>query len=270
MAENPKVLNGFWVSIMNTEQAIATIQEAIAKLPGLRQNRAFSAAHVEFLQTTTLELHRIFGPDSGIVASFQRISYQYQGTFLTDHYNWERDRERYYHRAYLKGLDQAEGILKSALQQLKKYGAERILAESRIKLGGARVFISHGTQTPALTKVERFVKALGLEPVIVMRKASEGLSVDDLVDKRMGESDCALILATADEEVAGRKQPRPNVIHEIGLAQEKFGNKVIYLKENGCEFPSNVQPKVWENFVQDNMESAFEKISKELKAFGFI
>jgi len=255
---------------MNSEEAIATVQEAMDKLPTLRRSHAFSSEHVEFLQTTILELRRIFGPDSGIAMSFQQITYKYQGTFISDYYNYESEKERHKRKAYLAGLDQAEGILKSALQQLKKHGVEKILAESRIKVSGARVFISHGTQTPALTKVERFIRALGLEPVIVVKEASEGLAIDDLVDKRMNESDCALILATADEEVAGRKQPRPNVIHEIGLAQEKFGNKVVYLKETGCDFPSNVQPKVWENFNQDNMELAFEKISKELNAFGFI
>jgi hypothetical protein len=42
------------------------------------------------------------------------------------------------------------------------------------------------------------------------------------------------------------------------------------LKEEGCKFPSNITPKVWENFTQDNMENAFIKVAKELKAFGII
>ena len=46
--------------------------------------------------------------------------------------------------------------------------------------------------------------------------------------------------------------------------------RVIYLKEEGCEFPSNVRPKVWENFTQQNMECGFEKISKELRALGLL
>ncbi len=133
-----------------------------------------------------------------------------------------------------------------------------------------RVFISHGIETSALQKIERFIRAMGLEPIIVKDKASEGLALDDLIEKRMTESDCVLILATADEEVEGRKQPRPNVIHEIGMAQEKFKDNIIYLKEKDCEFPSNVQPKVWESFTQDNMENAFIKIPKELRAFGLI
>jgi hypothetical protein len=60
------------------------------------------------------------------------------------------------------------------------------------------------------------------------------------------------------------------VLHEIGLAQEKLGNRIIYLKEDGCIFPSNVSPKIWENFSQTNMEQAFIKVAKELRAFGVI
>ena len=86
----------------------------------------------------------------------------------------------------------------------------------------------------------------------------------------MRDCDCAIILATADEQVEDRHQPRPNVLHEIGLAQEILENRLIYLKEDSCEFPSNVRPKVWEHFTQENLEAAFEKIAKELKAFNLL
>jgi predicted nucleotide-binding protein len=78
-----------------------------------------------------------------------------------------------------------------------------------------------------------------------------------------------IALATKDDEVDGHYQPRLNVIHEIGLAQEKL-RRIIYLKEEGCQFPSNVAPKIWESFTQDNMENAFAKVVKELRAFGVI
>jgi len=133
-----------------------------------------------------------------------------------------------------------------------------------------RVFVSHGKETKALIKIERFLRGVGVEPVIVKRGASRGLSVDDLVEGEMAPCECAVILATRDDEVGGRYQPRPNVIHEIGLAQEKLSGKLIYLKEEGCDFPSNISPKVWENFTQDNMEDAFLKIVKELRAFRVI
>jgi hypothetical protein len=255
---------------MDKKNAISLIEEALAKIPTLRNSTVFSPEHIEFVQSTGLELHRIFGPDSVVGKNFASINYQFSGTYIASYWNYEEEKARHDHESYIRGLNLAEGILRSAVEQLRKHGADQILSQSKIRAGGARVFISHGTQSPSLSKVERFIRALGLEPVIVVREASEGLSVDDLVEKRLGECDCVLILATADEEINGRKQPRPNVIHEIGLAQEKFGKKVIYLKEDGCEFPSNVRPKVWENFTQENMEAAFEKISRELHAFGLI
>jgi hypothetical protein len=255
---------------MDHDRAIATIDEALGKLPSLRMGRPFSPDHVEFVQTTGLELARIFGPDSTISINFGHIKFQSSGQFLTNVHTYREDMARREIEAYHGGLNLAEGILRSARDQLTKHGVDRILAESRIKAEGARVFISHGKETPALPKVERFVRALGLSPVIVVREPSEGMSVDALVEKRLGESDCAIILATADDRVGDYYQPRPNVLHEIGLAQEKLSNRVVYLKEVGCEFPSNVRPKVWENFTQNNMEAAFEKISKELRAFGML
>jgi len=69
------------------------------------------------------------------------------------------------------------------------------------------------------------------------------MAVDDLVELRMAESDCAVILATADDEVSGYWQPRPNVMHEIALAREKLDNEVISSKQHGCEFPSERPPE---------------------------
>ena len=254
---------------MTLEQALQTIDEAIGKVSLLRGLPPYGAAHFEFVQTTGLELGRIFGPDSAVCLNFTNIDYSSVGSFYGHPSTYEEEIVKRRHATYLRGLEMAAGILESARGQLQRHGVDRILTASRIRAGGPRVFISHGTETKALTKVELYLRASGAQPIVVMREPSEGLAVDDLVEKRLSESDCAVILATADEEVAGRRQPRPNVIHEIGLAQQKLGEKIIYLKEVGCDFPSNVQPKVWENFTQDNMENAFMKITKELHAFGY-
>jgi predicted nucleotide-binding protein len=138
-----------------------------------------------------------------------------------------------------------------------------------------RVFISHGNETQALIKIERFLRGLGITPVIVKHEPSLGKSLDDLVEEQMDTCVAVIIQATKDDKIKNEKgeeyfQPRPNVIHEIGLAQEKVKEKIIYLKEEGCKFPSNIAPKVWENFTLDNMENAFIKVGKELKAFGII
>jgi hypothetical protein len=255
---------------MEKAQAIAAIDKALERIKSLKLQNPGTPQFTQFIQTTGLDLARIFGADSAVSRNFNAIDYQSVGSFMANPLSYDQEIARRRMGAYLRGLGQAEGILLSAREQLEEYGVDRILQGSRVRSEGAKVFVSHGRESAALTKVERFLRALGCQPVIVVRGPSEGMSVDDLVELRMQDSDCAIILATADDDLGDRRQPRPNVIHEIGMAQEKLENKVIYLKEVGCDFPSNVGPKVWENFTQNNMEAAFEKISKELHAFHLL
>lgn len=86
----------------------------------------------------------------------------------------------------------------------------------------------------------------------------------------MEECQAQIVLATADDQADGAWQPRMNVIHEVGLGQRMFKDRIIYLKEDRCEFPSNVAPKVWEPFSRDNLEPAYQKIAKELRAMGLL
>lgn len=184
-----------------------------------------------------------------------------------------------YREAISNGTASVKGdAAQSALLELEGIVAllERDAPESDVHALGMsvtaekRVFISHGKETAALVKIERFLRGLGLIPVIVKNEASLGRSLDDLVEEQMKSCQCSVVLATKDDLLEGTYQPRPNVIHEIGLAQEKLDHRLIYLKEEGCEFPSNISPKVWENFTQDNLEDAFLKLGKELRAFGLI
>jgi predicted nucleotide-binding protein len=150
------------------------------------------------------------------------------------------------------------------LEQIRRESGHIVAANAR------KVFITHGHAEDVLRRVEDFVRALALEPLVVKREASQGQALDDLVEKRMEECQAQIVLATGDDEVDGSWQPRMNVIHEVGLGQRIFKDHIIYLKEDKCEFPSNIAPKVWEPFSRDNLESAFQKIVKELRAFGLL
>lgn len=133
-----------------------------------------------------------------------------------------------------------------------------------------KAFISHGKKSVALTKLEDFVRSLGVEPLIVKEQPSLDKTVDDKVNYYLGQADFVIILATGDDEIDGKLHPRQNVIHEIGLAQKTHAGKIIYLLEEGTEFPSNISPKVWERFKQRNMIKAFLCILRELRALGIL
>jgi len=133
-----------------------------------------------------------------------------------------------------------------------------------------KAFISHGKESVALDKLAKFLVELGIIPLIVKEQPSLDKTVDDKVQYYLNESDFVVILATCDDEFDGKWHPRQNVIHEIGLAQKTREGKIIYLLEEGCEFPSNISPKVWERFKKRNMMNSLLTIVRELRAYGIL
>ncbi len=133
-----------------------------------------------------------------------------------------------------------------------------------------KAFISHGKEGGALLKLEKFLKELGIQPILVKDQPNLDRTVSKKVEDYLGEADFVIILATGDDKVEGKMQPRPNVIHEIGLAQKTHAGKIIYLLENGAEFPSNIKPKVYESFARQSMDEAFIAIVREISKLGFL
>lgn len=133
-------------------------------------------------------------------------------------------------------------------------------------------FIAHGGKTTARDKLENLLTALGITPIIVEEQPSEGRSKDKNVEHYLKQCDCAIILATKGD-VDGRTGefiPRGNILIEVGRCQEILPGRTIYLLEEGAKFPTNIDEKVWERFTKQNMENAFIKVAKELRAFGLI
>jgi hypothetical protein len=134
------------------------------------------------------------------------------------------------------------------------------------------VFIAHGGKTAARDKVQDFLMALGVTPIIVEEQPSQGRSKDKNVEHYLKQCDCAIILATKGD-IDGRTGefiPRGNILIEIGRSQEILPDRIIYLLEEGAKFPTDIDEKVWERFTVESMDKAIVKIAKELRAFGLI
>jgi predicted nucleotide-binding protein len=138
------------------------------------------------------------------------------------------------------------------------------------KRDSPKAFVAHGPSSEALNKLCELLEALGVKPLVVERLPSEGRSINENVEHYLGQADCGIVLATADDLVDGRYQPRGNVNIEIGRFQERFGGKVVFLLEEDAAFPTNVEEKVWERFSQSSMDKAFLKLVRELRAFGLL
>lgn len=133
-----------------------------------------------------------------------------------------------------------------------------------------RVFISHSGESTAFHRLLRFLWSLGVEPVVAEWLPFSGRLVPEHVRATMDSCECALVLATGSDEVGERKQPGRGVLIETGILQERFGERVIYLVEEGAQLGPMADGFARESFTQDNLERAFERIVVELKAHSLI
>jgi hypothetical protein len=159
--------------------------------------------------------------------------------------------------------------IEAILSIIKEYG----LPEKRETPVPAQVFIAHGGKSAALDKLCSFIEALGVEPLVVEVEPSEGRLTEGQVNKYMKQADCAIILATyghIEDVKTHKKHPRLNVVDELGRCRKVFPHRTILLLEKGVDLPSNDSGIIYEHFTKRNMENAFIKVAKELRAFGLI
>ena len=167
-------------------------------------------------------------------------------------------------------LDGAIGLVNKAIGALEAARLTDIESQEVSVLQAPKAFISHGKRPSALKKLCDFLKALGIEPLVVEEEPSLDKTVDDKVNHYLDQADFVIILATGDDEIKSKLYPRQNVIHEIGLAQNTHAGKIIYLLEERAQFPSNISPKVHARFTPQSMDRAFIAIPRELKEFGIL
>ncbi len=240
---------------MTVEKAIEYLKERLKEIPYLATLPYDNDDHILWRN----------GIEDVLEEVFKRESTEYK-RFIETRSKIDSNNRR---ASYLRILKKRETALLSIIHKYEILGSNKVDSYGKhCELPSA--FISHGKESIALDKIETFVLALGVNPLIVKDQPSLDKTVDDKVEYYLSQADAVIILATGDDEVSGKHQPRQNVIHEIGLSQKTLPGRIIYLLEANAEFPSNIRPKVWESFSKDNMENVFERIVVELVAFGLL
>ena len=136
-------------------------------------------------------------------------------------------------------------------------------------------------RTLAKTNLEVFLGEIGLEPIVLHRKADQGLT---LIEKFEKHSDVgyAFILLTPDEvaylaseegkadtERHKEFRARPNVIFEFGYFVGKLGrSRVCCLYTGDVTLPSDLGGVIYKEYHKHIKEVAYD-ITKELKAAGY-
>lgn len=154
-------------------------------------------------------------------------------------------------------LGKCVGILKAVLEAGTAEALDRTMA---------KIFISHGKFSGAFTKVEKFIRALGMLPIYDSEVPTGGKTINEHVHTLIANADFHIVLAkheTTDE--AGRKLPNHNVIIEYDRLVETGSRNLIVFLEDECNMPAMLQDVIYVAFTEVSMDNAFTKLAAELK-----
>jgi predicted nucleotide-binding protein len=137
-----------------------------------------------------------------------------------------------------------------------------------------RVFVVHGHDVVARKMVARFLKRLGLQPVVLHQQPNIGMTVIEKLE-HYSDVSFAVVLLTPDDEgrSAGATEPpkgraRQNVVLELGYFLGKLGRRrVCALYRGSLELPSDYGGVLYVRF--DDGGGWRSQLAKELKAAQF-
>jgi predicted nucleotide-binding protein len=134
------------------------------------------------------------------------------------------------------------------------------------------VFIGHG-RDPQWKDVADFIQSrLRVTVEEFNRQPAAGLTTKERLEEMLNKATFAFLIMTGeDEHVDTSRHARENVIHEIGLFQNRLGfRRAIVLLEDGCREFSNITGITQIRFPKGYIKGTFEEIRQVLEREGII
>ncbi|HEY4211023.1 MAG TPA: nucleotide-binding protein [Steroidobacteraceae bacterium] len=141
--------------------------------------------------------------------------------------------------------------------------------------------INHGHDDALKTDIERFLREIGMDPVVLHRQPDKGKTI---IEKFEAHSDVgyAFVLLTPDDMAYPRAEEhlpeerrhkearaRPNVIFEFGYFVGRLGReRVCCLYKEGVVVPSDLDGLIYKK-IDGSIDSQGYALIKELKAAGY-
>jgi predicted nucleotide-binding protein len=245
-------------------EALAFVKARLEAMESLPMEPPFNDEYTKWARVTSAGVKEYFGQDSD---ELRWVNAGYGGVAILSS---EAQRAAFERREYPEALQKKRVGLETVLQRYEALAPAPSHDTGAIQRP-ARAFISHGGEKRSLTLIEDFLRALGVEPVVAEKRASEGRELHDNVDSHRKQSDFAVILLTKDiRETEDLWHPSGSVEVEVGELKTQFGSRVIYLKEEGVKLPPMVSTLVHETFTEENMGRAYTKIVTELHGWGWL
>ena len=258
-------------------KSLEFLQRALDTIPELRQLKQdsyeLSPEFQKWRRDTEVVIRETFDDRSRHVAEFDGIDY------FPRNVKFREPSRNEFQAAYEKGLQTAETLLHSMLDEIKNWwDDEQTLATDGIPGNNGpdtnEIFIVHGRDDGAREKVARFLEQLALKPVVLHEQPNKGRTIIEKFED-YAHVGFAVVLLTPDDigrlqdgEADCRSRARQNVVFEFGYFIGKLGREhVCALVKGDLERPSDYDGVL---YIPLDDSSGWEmKLIGELKSVGY-
>ena len=142
-----------------------------------------------------------------------------------------------------------------------------------------KLFLAHGKNTKPLDELRKILDDLGIQYVVAIDEAHAGRPISAKVAELMHECTAGIFIFTKDELFFGKMKngdleevwrPSENVVYELGAAGIMWEKKIIILREDGVNFPSDFSDLGYITFKQGELSARAMEIMKELLTFKLL
>lgn len=136
--------------------------------------------------------------------------------------------------------------------------------ERSMNLINNKIFIVHGHDDEALSKVENFVRKIGLVPIILRDQASMAHTIVEKIERHSDVGFAIVLYTPCDEMKNGKSRAQQNVVLEHGYLIGKLGrNRVCPIVKGEIETPGDISGVVY--IPMDSGKAWEYAMVKELK-----
>lgn len=138
-----------------------------------------------------------------------------------------------------------------------------------------QIFVAHGKNKKPLEQLKQILEKYNIPRIIATDEPHKGRPIGIKVADEMKRCSSGIFIFTGDVETKDNEgntilQPNYNVVYELGAGSVLYGNKIIILRENGVELPSDFHEVGRISFEKDRLDTIGLDLLSELAAIGII
>jgi hypothetical protein len=139
----------------------------------------------------------------------------------------------------------------------------------------SKIFVAHGKNRRPLESLKKILDKFKIPYAVAIDEANKGRPISAKVAELMKECSAGIFIFTKDEEFLNRKsesiwRPSENVVYELGAANVMWDKRIIILKQDGVNFPSDFSDLGYITFSGDELGEKTVDILAELVGLDLV